>query len=119
MKVFRPGKDSFISVTKDDKKIRLMKNEVFEQFNPTILDLGNLEKESTIINTICAIFDLQGFTNFCKQIDPHLSVPSYLSGFLDWIFAAIAAETVEEKMKEGVQLWHSFHSARNFLATDF
>jgi len=115
MKVFRPSKDAYTLITKDDKKIRVMKNEVFEQFNPTILDLGDIEKPSSTTNAICAVFDLQGFTNFCKQIDPQLSVPSYLSGFLDWIFSTIRAETVEKKMEEGVRLWHDLPFYTKFL----
>ena len=115
MKVFRPKNDAYTLVTIDDKKYRVMKNEVFEQFNPTILGLGDIGKPSTTTNAICAVFDLQGFTNFCKQIDPQLSVPLYLSGFLDWIFGTIRAETVEKKLTEGMQLWHDLPFYTKFL----
>ncbi len=115
MKVFRPDKTAYALTEKDGKKIRIMKNESFEQFSPVLLDLGNIKKESSAISVICAIFDLQGFTNFCKQIDPQLSVPMYLSGFLDWIFETIRKETVIEKFEEGVRLWHQLPFFAKFL----
>ncbi len=115
MKTFRPGKEGYIPVEKEGEKVWLMKHEVFSRFNPTLLDLGDITQPSQITNTICAVFDLEGFTNFCKQIDPQLSVPIYLSRFLDWIFAAIAAETVQEKMAAGVKLWHGLPFFTKFL----
>lgn len=115
MKVFRPGKNAYTLAEKDGEKIRVMKNEVFEQFNPTVLDLGDIKQPSIATDVICAVFDLQGFTNFCKQIDPKLSVPSYLSGFLDWIFGVIRTETIQNRMKEGIELWHNLPFYVKFL----
>ena len=99
----------------DNKKVRLLKREVFENFNPSLLDLGDIKKESQAIPAIAAVFDLKGFTNFCKQIDPHLSVPLYLSSFLDWIFAAIRTETTQKETKDGVTLWHALPFYTKFL----
>jgi len=109
MKTFRPNKEAYILVSEEGKKtrVRVMKNEEFDNYNPTILDIGDLRKKSKKINAICAVFDLQGFTNFCNQMDPELSVPAYISGFLDWIFGVIRSETVEKQFPEGVKLWHS------------
>ena len=115
MKVFLPGKDAFTIVEKDGHKLKIMKNESFEQFSPTFLDLGDITKLSKTTTAICAVFDLQGFTNFCKQIDPQLSVPLYLSGFLNWIFEAIRAETVESKIECGVRLYHRLPFYTKFL----
>jgi hypothetical protein len=47
----------------------------FQKFNPSILGLGELAKEGTLTHAIAAIFDLEGFTDFCNQIDSHLVVP--------------------------------------------
>jgi class 3 adenylate cyclase len=115
MKVFRPGKDSYTLVTKDEKKYKLMKNQVFEQFNPAILDLGDINQPSIATSAICTVYDLGGFTNFCKQIDPQLSVPLYLSGFLDWIFGAIRAKAVYERFEEGISLYHALPFFTKFL----
>ncbi|MFI5331060.1 MAG: hypothetical protein ACHQ2F_08500 [Desulfobaccales bacterium] len=115
MKIFRPNTNAYTLVTKEGKKIKLMKNNEFERFNPNILDLGDIKKPSIATNAICAIFDLQGFTNFCKQIDPQLSVPSFMGGFLDWIFGALRSETVEKKFEEGVKLWHALPFCTKFL----
>jgi hypothetical protein len=115
MKVFRPDKNAYTLLTKDNKKYKLMKNDVFHQFNPSILGLGNIKQQSVAISVICAIYDLEGFTNFCKQIDPHLSVPLYLSGFLDWIFDAIRSKGVYKSFDEGVSLWHELPFCSKFL----
>jgi hypothetical protein len=115
MKTFRPTEEDFIETKVDNVKFRLLKREVFENFNPSLLDLGDIKKESQSIPAIAAVFDLTGFTNFCKQIDPHLSVPLYLSSFLDWIFGAIRAETTEKETKHGVTLWHALPFYTKFL----
>ncbi len=113
--MFRPRKNAYVFVTEAGEKIKIMKRAVFEQFNPNILGLGDIAKSSSAKNAICAVFDLQGFTNFCKQIDPQLSVPLYLSNFLSWIFHVIRAETVRKKFKEGIKLWHDLPFCTKFL----
>ena len=51
------------------------------------------------------IFDLEGFTHFCKQIDPQLAVPEYLSHFLKWMFDQIKEELIDETREEGYATW--------------
>jgi len=115
MKVFKPGKAAYVLVEKDDGKVWVMKTEVFEQFDPGMLDLGDIGKPSATTNAICAMYDLEGFTNFCKQIDPQLSVPSYLSGFLGWIFDKIRSQAVYRRFEEGIQLYHELPFFTKFL----
>jgi hypothetical protein len=83
-----------------------IKQAVFDKFNPSVLGLGQLTNESVTKGAICAVFDLQGFTVFCKQVEPHLSVPIFLNDFLHWIFEAIRKETIEKQLSDGVALWH-------------
>ncbi|MBO0934836.1 hypothetical protein [Fibrella aquatilis] len=72
----------------------LIKGSKYASFDTKVLGLGNLSQESKPMNAIAAIFDLEGFTNFCQQVDPHLAVPEYLSLFLDWLF---------EEIREGIK----------------
>lgn len=58
------------------------------------------------MDAIAAVFDLEGFTTFCKQIDPHLSVPIYLSRFLDWLIDQLKKHTIRQHHREGSRLWH-------------
>ena len=98
-------KTNYISIKKDDKRVDVIKSDVFDNFNETILGLGKIESKSKQINALSVIFDLEGFTNFCKQIDPQLGVPEYLSEFLKWIFDEIKKELTQEKHEEGYATW--------------
>lgn len=91
------GKYSYNSLTEDQ----------FKQFNMNLLDLGKVSKEAKVINTFAAIFDLEGFTEFCNQIDPQLVVPDYLNDFLQWLFDSIAQRFSKEKKEGRVFLWGS------------
>jgi hypothetical protein len=87
--------------TDDNKKIRLIKKERFDSFNESVLGLGDIKEKATQINALSVIFDLEGFTNFCKQIDPQLAVPEYLSEFLSWLFSQIRKELINKTFPEG------------------
>lgn len=69
-------------------------NDEFDRFRPSILELGRINRPSTQVNAVAAVFDLTGFTRFCNQPDPHLEVPRYLGQFLDWLFVEIKAQVV-------------------------
>jgi len=62
---------------------------VIRQFDPTMLELGDLSAPCQEKEAIVAVFDLTGFTAFCNQVDAYLAIPRFLSDFLDWIFTAI------------------------------
>jgi hypothetical protein len=63
---------------------RALPKEAFDKFNPDVLGLGDISARSIATDAIAAVFDLQGFTEFCK-IEPQLSVPKYLDSFLAWL----------------------------------
>jgi len=115
MSVFRPKKEDFVLIESPDGKEHGLRKEVFDSYNPSILGLGNVNKEALPYSTISAIFDLQGFTNYCKQIDPELSVPIFLSAWLDWIFNCIKDETTKKTLPDGVTLWHELPFYSKFL----
>jgi len=79
----------------------------FGKFDETLLGLGDLASQSTVTNALAAVFDLEGFTGFCSQIDPQLVVPEYLSEFLQWLFAKIRQRFVERETPARVRLWGS------------
>jgi class 3 adenylate cyclase len=77
----------------------------FERFDISVLGLGEVSAESEPTDAIAAVFDLAGFTNFCKQIEPHLAVPHYLNAFLAWLMARLREEMLQAELKEGMRLW--------------
>ncbi len=91
----------YVDFKKDDETVKLIKKEKFESFNESILGLGIIETKSSQINALSVLFDLEGFTNFCRQIDPQLAVPEYLSEFLKWLFQQVRKELIHETYANG------------------
>ena len=105
MRTFTIGSNDYIRAEIEGQKRRLISKEAFDRFNPALLGLGRLTSTASSTDTIAAAFDLEGFTTFCKQIEPHLSVPVFLSEFLEWLMDQIKAEMMHEKYTEGISLW--------------
>src|SRR5450755_1342207 len=93
----------------------ILQKKFFDGFNTKLLGLGDIKKPSITRPTICALFDLQGFTIFCRQIEPQLSVPIFLNGFLDWFFESIKNETFRSKHKDGIAIWHHLPFFTKFM----
>lgn len=72
-----------------------------KKFKPEILGLGNIGERARRIDVIAGVFDLSGFTDFCCQVDPHLSMPLFLKEFLDWLFEVIKTEFEEKRVDKG------------------
>ena len=66
--------------------------EEFNKFNSNVLGLGEISRDGKLIQGLAAIFDLDGFTDFCNQMESHIVVPEYLSIFLSWLFNQISAQ---------------------------
>jgi class 3 adenylate cyclase len=79
----------------------------FKQFNVGLLGLGQVKKQASVINALAAVFDLEGFTDFCSQIDPQLVVPEFLSEFLAWLFESVRTKFTEKEAEEVVRIWGS------------
>ena len=86
MGIFEINKDSYVEVDKDGEKIKLIKKDAWVKFNSSVLGIGDISNESISKSVICTIFDLEGFTKFCNQIDPDLVIPVFLKKYLDWFF---------------------------------
>ena len=115
MTIFEPDNSAFATATKDGKSIRVMRSEVFRQFDSRLLALGEIEKGAGTKEVICAVFDLQRFTKFCSQPDPHLTVPNFLNRFLAWMFRSLRDQATHEVLPEGVWLWHSLPFFAKFM----
>ena len=115
MPTFKLSEHAFYEQEDRGKTTKAIKREEFDRFNPGVLGLGDIAQESVARPAVAALFDLQGFTVFCKQIEPHLSVPIYLSGFLSWIFAEIRKETIRKEYETGVAVWHALPFFMKFM----
>jgi len=104
-----------VKVNDEEKRVWLLDNEKFGRFNPYVLGLGDISSPSKPAEAIVAVFDLSGFTNFCSQVDPHLSVPEYLSRFLDWLFSEVKRRFVKKSHEEGKELWAELPFLAKFL----
>lgn len=84
----------------DQKNGLLVKvNNNLDKFNVDLLNIGDLKRPSKSIEVISIMFDLEGFTNFTKQVDPQLSIPNFISDFFNWLFGNIKDELTENKQK--------------------
>lgn len=115
MAKFSTETKDFIKVKKENKTLTLITKEKFESFNEDILGLGKIGAKSDQVNAISVLFDLEGFTNFCKQIDHHLAVPEYLSEFLKWLFDQVRKELIAETHPEGYKTYSELPFLSKFM----
>jgi hypothetical protein len=92
-------------LVKTNSSFLVIKSAKYDAFNPAVLGLGEIKTKSELTSALCAFFDLQGFTDFCRQIDPELSVPEFLNAYLNWIFEEIKRGLLDLKLEEGYQLY--------------
>lgn len=67
------------------------------------------------VEALAVVFDLSGFTNFCGKVDPHLSVPEYLSNFLYWLFDEVRTEFTAKVYRKSKALWSELPFLAKFL----
>jgi class 3 adenylate cyclase len=105
MPIFAPDDTDYVPKRIDGHQGKLLSKSAYDAFGLSLLGLGDITKPSKPVDAIAAVFDLEGFTNFCKQIEPHLSVPLFLSEFLSWLLDDIKKEMTKRTYKEGAHLW--------------
>ncbi len=93
----------------------LLKSSKLNEFKSDLLGLGQISKTAKATSCIAAVFDLQGFTNFCNQIDPQLAIPDFLGDFLPWIFEQIKQEQIEKTADQGAHLYAPLPFYAKFL----
>lgn len=80
----------------------------FQKFNTGALGIGELGEQTDRMDALAAIYDLEGFSSFCSQVDPQLVVPDFLERCFRWLFSEITARFAKEYTPEGVVLWGKF-----------
>src|SRR5690349_14269308 len=105
MTTFKLHTSDHISASAEGKQQKLLSAGAVERFNTSLLGVGDLTLPATSTDAIAAVFDLEGFTNFSKQIEPHLSVPLFLSEFLTWLMEEVKNEMIKEVLPKGVRLF--------------
>ncbi|MGL6042011.1 MAG: hypothetical protein ACRC01_12555 [Deefgea sp.] len=105
MPTYKPRSADYVRTIIDGHRRKLLSYPAFDRFNASMLGLGNLTLESAPTDAIAAVFDLEGFSQFCNQIDPHLSVPSFLHPFLSWLMDELRNQMKQKDEEEGVALW--------------
>src|SRR3982751_6054140 len=93
------------SYKRTDSNEYCLSTEDYKRFNSSILDLGDILAEGQFFEALAAIFDLEAFTSFTNQIDPHLVIPEFLNEFLSWLFRVISEEFLKRDETEKTILW--------------
>lgn len=84
------------TIDSDGDVIVTTTQEILDGFGPNLLHLGDIQRPSQPIDALAVLFDLEGFTDFTRQVDPQLTVPTFLSDFLHWLFEDIKKELISE-----------------------
>ena len=105
MPTYKLRSTDYVRTEIDGRRRKLLSYPAFDRFNASMLGLGNLSRESKPTDAIAAVFDLDGFSQFCNQVDPHLSVPGFLHPFLSWLMDELRNEMKQKEEAEGVALW--------------
>ena len=87
--------------------INALARDEYAKFGPGLLDLGEVASRSDATNSLAVVLDLEGFTEFCNQVDPQLFVPAFIGDFLDWIFQSIRKLFTESEEEDKVRIWGS------------
>lgn len=93
----------------------LYKKYALKRFGPVVLKLGDIGEEWEQIDVIAAVFDLAGFTSFCTQVDPHLSLPKFVKEFLNWLFKEIKSQLKIKEYKDGIGLYSELPIFAKFM----
>jgi class 3 adenylate cyclase len=83
MTIFEP---TYRYVIHPEKGIQVKIDEDLNHFSVDLLNIGDLKAPSKTIEVLSVSFDLEGFTIFTRQVDPHLTLPNFISDFFNWLF---------------------------------
>lgn len=96
---------AWIEIDGERQRRAVISKKAYASFNSSLLGLGDLSRKAEKADAIAAVFDLQGFTNFGKQIEPHLVVPKFLYEYLTWLFEELKKATTDKTTPRGIHLW--------------
>ena len=95
------------------KEIEIIADKSIDAFTSELLNIGDLEIPSRSVEVLAVIFDLEGFTQFTRQVDPKLAIPIFVSDFFNWLFNEIKNEMIITK--EPQELWAELPFFSKFL----
>jgi len=81
-----------------------VRKSIFDSFGAGIIGLADINKQKKTFEGLAVILDLEGFTAFCDQTDPHHEVPQFLGRFIQWLFRRIKQELLDGKDGDEVVL---------------
>ena len=87
----------------------------FELFDKKMLGLGDLSMDGRYRNSLAVFLDLQGFTQFCNQVESSLVIPEFISRYNEWVFETIKNLFTESKTDKLVTIWGSLPFYAKFL----
>jgi class 3 adenylate cyclase len=112
----RPNNTAIVSAANSrPSAMRLLDRDTVKKFNPSVLDLGDINAPCHEVEAIAAVFDLTGFTTFCNQVDSYLAIPRFLNEFLEWFFGNIRERITEREFGDRSELWAGLPIMSKFL----
>jgi class 3 adenylate cyclase len=110
MSIFEP---KYQYVIHPEKGIQVKIDEGLDRFNVDLLNIGDLKAPSKTIEVLSVSFDLEGFTSFTRQVDPHLTIPNFISDFFNWLFNSIKYAIEDRDQKN--TLWAELPCFSKFM----
>jgi class 3 adenylate cyclase len=95
--------------------VRIINNNTIKQFNPAMLELGDISAPCREKEAVAAVFDLSGFTAFCNQVDSYLAIPRFLNDFLEWFFSNVRQKITKKDYGDRSALWAGLPIMVKFL----
>lgn len=93
MNVFAPKYEYSLD---SDNSITVKIGDDLNKFNVDLLNIGDLKAPSKAVDVLSVWLDLEGFTNFTKQVDPQLTIPSFIFDFFNWLFNKIKGSFIRD-----------------------
>jgi class 3 adenylate cyclase len=81
--------------------------QAFDSFSIERLGIGDVSREGFYVQALVAVYDLEGFTSFCNQVDSHLVLPEFLARYLEWLFETMRTRFLAEDLGDQVKVWGS------------
>lgn len=113
--IFTIRKQDKLTIKDKNETIFIIKKELLNKFNSNLLGLGDITCKSSQLEAVVCALDLAGFTNFCNQVDPYLSIPLFLNTFLNWFYSEIKKESINKNYNEGSSLYTDLPILTKFL----
>jgi class 3 adenylate cyclase len=105
MPLFIPKEADFQEVFVEGKNKRVLSRAKFEDFDASLLGLGDLTLPAYRTDAVAAVFCLEGFAEFSRKIEPHPLAQLLISEFLSWLMEQFKIEIRQKDHASGVILW--------------